>query len=109
MSGARSRLPDRRPAIGFDFLHRGTRFNGHAGYYGDGRVGELFLSCTKVGVDVDADARDSALLFSLLVQHGVPIETIYAALTKGADGKPAGVLGHALDRLAELDRKEHAR
>lgn len=102
MSGARSRLPNRRSRLGFDFEHRNTRFTGCAGYYGDWRLAEIFLSGTKAGTDADADARDAALMFSLLVQHGVPVETIYTALTKGADGRPAGVLGHALDRLASL-------
>lgn len=103
MSKARSRLTNRRIRIGFDFEHRQTKFTGCAGFYGDLRMGELFLSCTKAGTDRDADARDSALLCSLLLQHGVSIETIRDALTKGNDGRPAGVLGHALDRLAQLE------
>jgi hypothetical protein len=42
-----------------------------------------------------------ALLFSLAVQYGAPIESIRAALTKGPDGKPAGLLGQALELIGD--------
>lgn len=101
MTAARSRLPDRRARLGFNFEHQGVRYVACAGYYGDDRLGELFLSSNKAGSDADANARDSALLFSLLIQHGCPVETIREALTRGSDGRPAGVLGHALELIAE--------
>ena len=97
----RQRLPNRRFREGFEFEHRGLRFTACLGRYLDGRLGELFLSTTKAGTDVDGDARDLALLFSMLVQRGEPIENIAAALTKGPDGRPAGILGRALERIGD--------
>lgn len=98
----RARLPNRRYREGFDFEHRGIRFTACVGRYpGSNGIGELFLSTTKAGTDVDGDARDLALLFSLLIQRGEPIENIRAGLTRGADGRAAGILGRALERIGE--------
>lgn len=108
----RRRLPNRRYREGFTIAHRGVRYEVCIGrnvttmgvdgpLQGDGGLRELFFSCTKAGTDVDADARDMALLFSLAVQYGAPIESIRAALTKGPDGKPAGLLGQALELIGD--------
>ena len=47
-----SRSPSRR------FLH-------------DGALGEVFINSRKTGGDVEAIARDAAVLLSLALQHGV--------------------------------------
>lgn len=100
---SRHRLPNRRFREGFDLRHGnvdyhvcvGRDFDGHSG---SGEIRELFLSTRKLtGTDTDALARDAGLLFSLLVQHGCPIETILAALTSDNVGRPAGVLGRAIE------------
>lgn len=101
MSGVRSRLPDRRARLGFEFEHRGIRFTCCAGFYDDGRLGEIFLSTKKTGTQVDGDVRDAALLFSLLIQRGESVENIRAALTKDAKGNAAGILGRALELIGE--------
>lgn len=107
---ARSRLPERRAALVFEFEHppptspngvASIRYTAHVGFYGDGRIGELFLSSEKVGSAADGIARDAGLLFSLLVQRGCPIDEIRDALTRGNDGKPDGVLGRALALIGE--------
>jgi hypothetical protein len=43
------------------------------------------------------------VVFSISRQHGVPLETIVAALTKLGNGAPAGPLGIAL-KLSERPR-----
>jgi hypothetical protein len=93
----RQPLPDRRPRIGFDLHHGGIAYRVCAGYGSDLRLAEIFLSTHKTGTDLDALARDAGLLFSLLVQHGCPIETILAALTRDNEGRPAGALGRAIE------------
>jgi ribonucleoside-diphosphate reductase alpha chain len=104
----RARLPNRRAREGFELEHRGTRFTVCIGRdvdakgNGSGRIKELFFSSTKAGTDIDGDARDLGLLFSLLIQHGATIGAVRAALTRKQDGKPAGLLGHALDRLEQI-------
>lgn len=98
----RHRLPNRRYREGFDLRHGnidyrvcvGVDWDGHSG---SGRLAEIFLSTPKTGTSLDALARDAGLLFSLLVQHGCPVETILSALTRDNEGRPAGALGRAIE------------
>jgi hypothetical protein len=48
----------------------------------------------------DAEARDGAILLSLLLQHGCSLETIQNALLRNPDGGPAGPLGAVVDLLS---------
>lgn len=101
MSTGRQRLPNRRECESFEFRHNGFAFTACAGFFEDGHLGELFLSSHKPGSPIEAIARDSAIMASLALQFGAPLETIRAALTKDHDGQPATLLGAALDALAE--------
>lgn len=104
---ARRRLPDRRYREAFEFEHDGHRYRAEIGrdvtyvpgqgHVGTGAIGELFLSTAKTGAHLDAQARDSGLLFSLLLQYGCPVDTILAALTRDNVGRPAGALGRAIE------------
>jgi len=46
-------------------------------------------------------ASDSAVLCSLLLQYGVPIDVIRHALMRDGNGRASGPLGVVLDLLAE--------
>jgi hypothetical protein len=68
----------------------------------DGRLAEIFLTNHKYpGSHADTNARDSAIVCSLALQHGTDLEVIRRALCR-ADGKACGPLGVALDRIAEI-------
>jgi hypothetical protein len=92
----RERLPNRRHASTRNFIHNGMKFTVCAGYHDDGRIGEIFLSSNKPGSAVEALARDAAIVISLALQFGCPIETIRHALEMDRDESPATVLGAAL-------------
>ena len=49
---------------------------------------------------VDTAARDTAILISLGIQHGVPIETMRNAVSRDENGDPAGLAGVVLDHIA---------
>jgi hypothetical protein len=49
------------------------------------------------------NAQDAAVVCSLALQHGVPVETIRKALMRDAKGSASGPLAVALDRLAVWD------
>ena len=68
--------------------------------YGDGRIAEIFLGNAKAGLHSDAAAKDSAVVCSIALQHGVPVETIRKALLRDARGNPASPLSAALDIIA---------
>jgi hypothetical protein len=103
MSDPRRMLPPRRAGTSFDVQHGGKLavFTVTLGRYPDGEVGEVFISGGKSGSEVEANVRDTAILLSLALQHGVPIGTMAAAITREADGSASTVIGRVLDLLAK--------
>jgi hypothetical protein len=95
----RRRLPNRRPAIAADFWHRDQRYRCHIGRFPDGGVAELFLDSAKPNSALDAFAADSAILISLLLQHGATPAEIGHALRRNPDGTPASLIGAAIDLI----------
>ena len=66
----------------------------NVGLYEDGAPGELFLTVDKAGTFERGLCHALALVISLALQHGVPLEKIAAKLT-GLRFEPAGVTGSA--------------
>jgi ribonucleoside-diphosphate reductase alpha chain len=97
----REALPNRRAGQNFELRHGGQNalFQVTIGYYPDGRIGEVFISGAKTGSDFEAVARDGAVLLSIALQFGVPLETIQHALTREHDGTPSTIIGAVVDRL----------
>ncbi len=100
MSAARSRLPDRRYHEGFEFEHGGVRYRAGIGFYGHGKIGEVFLDADKVGSAAETLARDSAVLLSIFLQYGCPLEALRHAIKRNPNGEAAGPIGKLLDLLA---------
>jgi hypothetical protein len=88
---SRERLPNRRSAELVDFEHAGRRWTVCVGRFDDGRIAELFLDAEKTSPLVEL-AQESAIIASLALQSGCPLETLRHAL----DGRDAGPLGAAL-------------
>lgn len=98
----RTRLPDRRPALAFDFQHANLLYRGHAGFFDDGNLGELFLNASKQNSALDAFAADAAILISLLLQRGSTVPEIAHALRQTPNGTPASLIGATVNELARL-------
>jgi hypothetical protein len=98
---ARKRLPNRRMGETFELECAGLRYTCTVGRYRDGSVGEVFLNNHKSNSASDSNARDAAIVCSLALQHGVPLETIRRALLRDAQGRPSTPLGCALDLIVE--------
>ena len=98
----RETLPNRRGTETFEFVHGGHLYTGSVGRYADGRVGEVFLTTKKSGELLQALARDAAVVLSIALQHGAPLETIRRAVTRDEAGLAAGACGALVDALAEL-------
>jgi hypothetical protein len=96
---ARARLPNRRGAETFELEVAGLRYTCTVGRFPDGRIAELFISNHKSNSAADTAARDSAITFSIAVQHGADPEVIRGALCRGSRGHASGPLGAALDIL----------
>jgi len=96
---ARERLPNRRASENFAFECNGQPCLGSAARYNDGRLAEIFISNAKVGSHSDAAAKDAAVVCSIALQFGVPVDVIRHALLRDQRGKASSPLGVALDLL----------
>jgi hypothetical protein len=101
---ARLRLPNRRACETFAFQCGGMKYVASISRFADGRLAEIFITNHKVGSDADAAAKDSAVVCSVALQFGTPVEVIRRALLRDARGNAASPLGVALDALAAEER-----
>lgn len=53
------------------------------------------------GSGIDAASKDSAVVASIALQHGVPVDVIRKALLRDSQRKASSPLGAALDAIAE--------
>jgi hypothetical protein len=72
----RDRPPNRRLSIAFVFEFESHRYRASASRFDDGRIGEIFLDTQKPDTPLQLHASTAAILTSLLLQSGVPAETI---------------------------------
>lgn len=104
----RQSLPQRRASETFNLRFWNQAFSVTVGFYPDGSAGEVFIDGGKTGQDVQSTARDAAVVLSLALQHGMPIETIRHAVTRNGAGQPASILGAIVDVLPTLDAAKPA-
>ena len=95
-------LPQRQSAETFNLRFWNQSFSVTIGFYPDGTPGEVFIDGGKTGQDIQSTARDAAVVLSLALQHGTPIETIRHAVTRSGSGEAASILGATVDRLATV-------
>jgi hypothetical protein len=96
----RARLPNRRRSESIAFTCNGMAYVTTISRFANGDLAEIFLSNHKVGSDTDTAARDSAVVASIALQHGVHVDTIRRALLRNQWGAARGPLGTALDLIA---------
>lgn len=99
----RTILPGRRESDTFDvFFDVMTKpFVVTVGRYEGGEIGEVFINAHKRDEMIDHLARDTAILMSFALQHGVTMDTLRAAITRDANGRPLGLAGVVLDAIGE--------
>jgi hypothetical protein len=100
MSTRRQRLPNRRPSVTFGFECNGLTYLASISRFADGRLAEIFISNSKAGSHSDAACKDAAVVASIALQFGVPVEVIRRALLRDSQGRASSPLGAALDVLA---------
>lgn len=121
MNAIRQRLPHRRPTVteklegcggGSLFVSAGIDPN-------SGAVKEVFFGGTKEGSGLDAIMGDIAVVISVALQHGVPVEALTRSVARvplapmrpeDLDGRPiptvpASPIGATLDWVQELGRE----
>jgi hypothetical protein len=88
----RKTLPNRRRAETIAFERDGARFVLTAGFYPDGRLGEIFLNADRANSLLDFLMSDAAILASLALQYGAPIDEIRHALKREPINHPGQLL-----------------
>lgn len=93
-------LPPRRAQETFDLDHDGQRYAVSVGLYRDGQLGEVFIQAHRRGTQIEAAARDSAILISFMIQHGLLVDQLRHGLTRDGQGFPASIVGAVLDAIS---------
>jgi ribonucleoside-diphosphate reductase alpha chain len=94
-------LPNRRPHETFNFEHWGQTYVVGVGFVGD-EPKEIFLDCSKTGWAAEVLARDSAVILSIALQHGVTIDELRHTISKNLDGTPSGPMGRLLELISGM-------
>jgi hypothetical protein len=97
----RTRLPNRRQSETFDLEAQGLKFTATVSWLDDGSLAEIFLQNHKAGSMAGINAQDAAVVCSLALQYGVPVDVIRRALMRDGSGRASGPLATALDMLNE--------
>ncbi len=99
----RAPLFDRRAGATHELEHDQIRLTVTVGFYPGGAPGEVFTSIApgrgRQTSAFEASTRDAAILISLCLQHGVALETLRKAVTRGDHDEPASVVGAILDSM----------
>ena len=61
----------------------------------------MFINGSKVGTAAETSAQDAAIVASLALQHGCPMETIRHALARAGGGGGGGPLVTLLNHVIE--------
>jgi ribonucleoside-diphosphate reductase alpha chain len=84
--GERRRLPVDRRAITHGFEFSGMNGTITAGFYDDGRLGEIFLRVDKMGDFTNGMCNMFAIAFSTALQHGAPLEPMIRRMRRTGFG-----------------------
>jgi hypothetical protein len=95
----RDRLPTRRASENRALAQNNLNFQMTIGFYPDGRPGEIFLNAEHANSLLDVLAHDAAILASLALQFGCPLDTLRHAIKRDGRGVAASPIGEALDRI----------
>lgn len=97
----REPLPNRRYSESVEIRFLGISYAMQIGFHDDGRIGDIFLGMEKAaGSQMDVTSRDAAVVISMAMQHGVPLDRMLSAVTKDESGRPEGLIGHVLQMLS---------
>lgn len=102
MNAERQRLPNRRGSETFTLECEGLAYLATISRFADRRLAEIFIANHKAGSAADAAAKDAAVVCSIALQFGVPLDVVRHALLRDPRGKASSPLGVALDFIAGM-------
>jgi hypothetical protein len=96
----RTRLPNRRLNQTQEFSRDGINIKMTTGFMPDGSVGEIFLNADRADSMLDVLMSDAAIIASLALQYGVPVQQLAHAIKRDKFGTASSPIGAALDRIS---------
>lgn len=107
----RHRLPNRRAtfteAIHFVWPSGAVAaYEATVGFDRNGDPKEIFLFGAKDGTDMASTLADIAVALSVALQHGVTAESMAVSVSRDEGGRPATLIGAALDLLTPFERED---
>jgi hypothetical protein len=100
VSAERQRLPNRRRSESFGFECNGLKYTATASWFDGGSLGEVFVGNHRADSHADACAKDAAILASIALQYGAPLDVLRRALLRDSQDHPSTPIGCALDIIA---------
>lgn len=98
----RQRLPNKRKSRTITFDHDGLSYTACFSFSKTtGEPLEVFLDCGKTGSAANILAKEIAVIASISLQYGVPLEVLMAAMPRLDDESAAGPFGKALGLALE--------
>ena len=97
----RKRLPNRRLAETCELECAGLKYVCTIGRFADGSIGEVFLTNHRVNSHAGIMASDQAVLASLAIQFGCPLQTLRKVIMRDGAGRATSPIGVALDQLGD--------
>jgi hypothetical protein len=97
----RQRLPNRRASQQLTFICNDLKYVATVSFFPNGSLAEIFIGNSKAGSQSDSAAKDSAVVCSIALGYGVPLDVIRHALLRDGHGHASSPLGVALDLIAE--------
>jgi hypothetical protein len=95
---SRERLPNRRASVTFEIESLGLPYTVTISEVA-GELREVFITNHKAGSAAGIMASDAAVVCSIALQYGVPLDVIRRALLRDPRGVALSPLGVALDLL----------
>jgi hypothetical protein len=96
---SRTNLPNRRSCETFEFTLSSLHYVASVGFNAAGKPYELFLTAGRAGTHLAIATQEAAILTSLALQYGCPLETLRNASLRAEGGAAEGAVGHVLDLL----------
>ena len=93
-------LPNRRLNQTQKFGRDGISITMTVGFKSDGTPGEIFLNADRADSMLDVLMSDAAIIASLALQNGVPLQQIAHALKRDKFGIASSPIGAAIVRIS---------
>lgn len=78
----------------------GRKIHLTTGFYGDGKLGELFVHGAKIGSHSDMALAEFGALLSIALQRGMPLEEFAGNVQREPDGSPCTTFGEIIDAIS---------